>query len=97
MSNFDRYGFVQTDPDGRVISFEEKRYQHHGLIDGGIYIIKNNIFNKYIGDDKFLFTDYVKNNLKSLSIGSGSFDKLFIDIGTPEDLEEAKKLFKNHL
>ncbi len=97
MSDFDRYGFVMTDSKGRIVAFEEKKFQEYGKIDGGIYLINNNIFKTYKGNVKFSFTDFIKNNLKRLKVGSVSFDELFIDIGTPKDLERAQKILKNHL
>ena len=48
------------------------------------------------GEENFLLSDYIKNNLNTLKIGSICFDNLFIDIGTPEDLERAKNILKNY-
>jgi len=96
LRNFDRYGFAETDSDGKIIKFGEKKFQKFGLIDGGIYLIKNNIFDHYKGQENFLLSDYIRNNLNTLKIGSNCFDNLFIDIGTPEDLERAKIILKNY-
>ena len=97
MKNFSRYGFVETELDGKITEFREKGFQKFGKINGGIYVIKNNIFKIYKGDEFFLFSDFIKNNLNSLNIGSISFDELFIDIGTPKDLEKAKKILINYM
>jgi len=97
MSNFNRYGFVKTELDGNIIAFEEKKYQKYGKIDGGIYLINNNIFNSYKENKLFSFSDFIKNNLYNLKIGSVSFDGIFIDIGTPEDLAKAQKIFKSQI
>ena len=97
MSNFNRYGFVKTKIDGKIIAFEEKEYQKYGEIDGGVYLIKNNIFEMNEDIENFQFSDFIKNNLNSLNIGSVSFDKLFIDIGTPEDLAKASEILKYNL
>ncbi len=97
MSNFCRYGFVETENDGNVIQFKEKEFREHGNINGGICIIKNTVFNQYEGDKSFLFSDFITNNLIKLKIGSVLFDELFIDIGTPEDLSKAQRILKNYL
>ena len=97
MSNFSRYGFVETENDGKVIQFKEKEYREHGNINGGICIIKNTVFNQYKSDESFLFSDFITDNLIRMKIGSVLFDKLFIDIGTPEDLSKAQRILKNYL
>ena len=97
MSNFNRYGSVKTKSNGAVIQFIEKRYSKHGNINGGIYIIKNTVFDHYKGDEVFLFSDFITNNLSRLKIGSIIFDELFIDIGTPQALSKAQSILKNCL
>lgn len=97
MSNYSRYGSVVTENNGKVTQFIEKEYKENGNINGGIYIIKNTIFNQYKGDESFLFTQFIEDNLNLLKIGSILFDELFIDIGIPKDLEKAQKLLKNYL
>lgn len=92
MKNFDRYGFVETDSNGQVLSFQEKQYRDNGNIDGGIYLIKKNIFSVFGGSKKFSFNDFIKNNLNKFKVGSVLFDELFIDIGTPEDYNKAHKV-----
>ena len=93
MKNFKRYGYVKTDLDGSITSFEEKKFQKYGKIDGGIYLLKKNIFHNYKGSEYFPFNDYIKNNLEHMKIGTVSFDELFIDIGTPEDYNKAQNIF----
>ena len=97
MSNFSRYGSVKTKSDGGVIQFKEKKYSKFGNINGGIYIIKNTIFDHYKGDEVFSFSDFITNNLNRLKIGSIIFDGLFIDIGTPKALSKAQNILKNCL
>tara|TARA_B100000315_G_scaffold228118_1_gene236551 strand:+ start:20 stop:709 length:690 start_codon:yes stop_codon:yes gene_type:complete len=96
MKNFERYGFVETDSNGQVISFNEKKYCDHGSIDGGIYLINRSIFNSFESRKKFSFNDFIMNNLNSLKVGSLLCDELFIDIGTPEDYNKAHKIMANH-
>ena len=97
MKNFNRYGFVKTDLNGEVLSLEEKKYRVEGEIDGGIYLIKKTIFSEYENNKKFSFNDFIVTNLKNLKVGSLLCDKLFIDIGTPEDYEKAHKVLGNQL
>ena len=44
MQQFDRYGIVNTNQEGIITSFEEKRYQETGLINGGAYVINKPSF-----------------------------------------------------
>tara|TARA_Y100000590_G_scaffold470592_1_gene666680 strand:+ start:6244 stop:6936 length:693 start_codon:yes stop_codon:yes gene_type:complete len=97
MSKFDRYGFVETDSNGYVLAFKEKKYYDYGKIDGGIYSIKKNIFSIFESNRKFSFNDFIINNLKNLKVGSIVSNKLFIDIGIPEDYEKAHVVLRNQL
>ncbi|EHE6839955.1 NTP transferase domain-containing protein, partial [Campylobacter coli] len=47
IQNFDRYGTVNIDKQGLVTSFEEKVFKKQGLINGGIYLLKKDIFDKF--------------------------------------------------
>ena len=94
MSNFSRYGFVETDPNGSILSFNEKEYRDYGEIDGGIYLIKKNIFCGFESGNNFHFNGFIVNNLKNIKVGSHLCDGLFIDIGTPDDYSKAQVLLK---
>jgi len=95
MSNFERYGFVETDSTGQVLSFKEKKYRKYGEIDGGIYLINRSIFNSFESRKKFSFNDFIMNNINKLKVGSLLCDELFIDIGTPEDYGKAQEVLGN--
>ena len=95
MTNFERYGFVETDSSGQVYSLKEKKYRNYGKVDGGIYLINRSIFNSYENKKKFSFNDFIMNNLNNLKVGSLLFDELFIDIGIPEDYKRSHKLLMN--
>lgn len=97
MSNFERYGFVNIDSMGRVISLGKKEYKKNGLIDGGIYLINKEIFNNIKNIQKFSFNDFISTNLNYLKVGTFICDNLFIDIGTPEDYNNAHKVLINKL
>lgn len=85
MKNFDRYGSVNIDSKGFVVSFEEKVYKTEGFISGGIYYIKKDIFNNFSLKDKFSFEKFLQENLALLNIKAKVFSNYFIDIGIPSD------------
>ncbi len=87
MQNFDRYGTVNVDKQGIVTSFEEKVFKKQGLINGGIYLLKKDIFDKFDLEKKFSFEEFLQVNYKILKIQTQIFDDYFIDIGIPEDYE----------
>lgn len=91
MENFDRYGCVEIDQDNFVINFNEKSYRKSGNINGGIYLAKRNIFEKYNLPKKFSFEEFMENNFKDLKISAQIFNDYFIDIGIPKDYERAQK------
>ncbi|ECK2814342.1 D-glycero-D-manno-heptose 1-phosphate guanosyltransferase, partial [Campylobacter coli] len=85
MQNFDRYGTVNVDEQGIVTSFEEKVFKKQGLINGGIYLLKKDIFDEFSLEKKFSFEEFLQENYKSLKIQTQIFDDYFIDIGVPQD------------
>ncbi len=85
MQNFDRYGTVNVDDQGVVTSFEEKIFKKQGLINGGIYLLKKDIFDEFSLGKKFSFEEFLQENHKSLKIQTQIFDNYFVDIGIPED------------
>ncbi|EAK2892343.1 D-glycero-D-manno-heptose 1-phosphate guanosyltransferase [Campylobacter coli] len=94
MQNFDRYGTVNVDEQGIVTSFEEKVFKKQGLINGGIYLLKKDIFDEFSLEKKFSFEEFLQENYKSLKIQTQIFDDYFIDIGIPEDYIKFIKLRK---
>ncbi|MCV3432463.1 nucleotidyltransferase family protein [Campylobacter lari] len=91
MQNFDRYGTVNVDDQGIVISFEEKVFKKQGLINGGIYLLKKDIFDEFDLGKKFSFEEFLQKNHKVLKIQTQIFDDYFIDIGIPEDYKKFTK------
>ncbi len=92
MQNFDRYGTVNVDEQGIVTSFEEKVFKKQGLINGGIYLLKKDIFNEFSLEKKFSFEEFLQENYKLLKIQTQIFDDYFIDIGIPEDYKKFSNL-----
>ncbi|HAA1924205.1 D-glycero-D-manno-heptose 1-phosphate guanosyltransferase [Campylobacter coli] len=93
MQNFDRYGTVNVDEQGIVTSFEEKVFKKQGLINGGIYLLKKDIFDKFDLEKKFSFEEFLQENYIKLKARAEIFDDYFIDIGIPEDYQ----IFCNYL
>ncbi|HFP7725139.1 TPA: nucleotidyltransferase family protein [Campylobacter jejuni] len=92
MQNFDRYGTVNIDDQGIVTSFEEKVFKKRGLINGGIYLLKKDIFDEFDLEKKFSFEEFLQVNYKILKIQAQIFDDYFIDIGIPQDYIKFIKL-----
>lgn len=88
MQNFDRYGTVNVDEQGIVTSFEEKVFKKQGLINGGVYLLKKDIFNNFSLERKFSFEEFLQENYKTLKIQTQIFDDYFIDIGVLKDYKE---------
>ncbi|EAL7758833.1 D-glycero-D-manno-heptose 1-phosphate guanosyltransferase [Campylobacter coli] len=94
MNDFDRYGTVNVNEQGFVISFEEKIFKKQSLINGGIYLLTKDIFNEFDLEKKFSFEEFLQENYKTLKIQTQIFDDYFIDIGIPEDYIKFIKLRK---
>jgi D-glycero-alpha-D-manno-heptose 1-phosphate guanylyltransferase len=95
MQNFDRYGVVDTDSNGKIISFKEKQFYQDGFINGGVYLLNKERFLNHSFPEKFSFEkDYLEK-----FCGEGRFfgsrqDGYFIDIGIPEDYQKAQNDLK---
>lgn len=87
MYNFDRYGKVILEKN-RVVNFAEKEFSASGLISGGIYIIRKDIFDNT--EEKFSFEqDFLEKKLSELSICAYIDKGYFVDIGIPQDYQKA--------
>jgi D-glycero-alpha-D-manno-heptose 1-phosphate guanylyltransferase len=91
MSNFDRYGVVETDKKNRIISFREKMHYESGLINGGAYLLNRRFFLSLDFPEKFSFEkDFLEKYHSSLKMSGLPQDAYFIDIGIPEDYKRAE-------
>ena len=97
MTNFDRYGCVESDNNNLVLAFTEKEYRESGNINGGIYLASKDIFNDYDLDEKFSFEEFMQINFKELKISEKVFESYFIDIGIPEDYTKAQNEIEYHI
>lgn len=90
MSDFDRYGCVESDADGYITAFTEKSYRKKGNINGGIYLANKYIFDNFKLSEKFSFEEFMQDNFKTIKATVKVFDNYFIDIGIPEDYKKAQ-------
>ncbi|MCM1131327.1 MAG: D-glycero-beta-D-manno-heptose 1,7-bisphosphate 7-phosphatase [Roseburia sp.] len=91
MIDFDRYGEVLFDENQRIQSFEEKKFVHKGFINGGIYYLPKNVLDGYALGNRFsLEKDFFEVYMKVLSIQAFLSNAYFLDIGIPEDYDQAQ-------
>lgn len=96
MQNFDRYGSVEVDERGEIVSFKEKQFYQNGLINGGVYLINkakflSNSFPRIFSFEKDYLEKYCPNGNLYASMQNG----YFIDIGIPEDYQKAQQDLKH--
>ena len=93
--NTGRYGLVQTDNDGRIIDFRKRDpLSGSGLINGGIYLIKKQVFNGTPEGKFSLESDVFKDSCLRLKMKAFRTDADFLDIGIPEDYVKAQSMIK---
>lgn len=92
MTNFDRYGVVETNSNNSIKSFKEKQFYENGLINGGVYALHVPSFlaeglpAKFSFEKDYLEVKYVQGNMYGVMQ-----EGYFIDIGIPEDYERAQR------
>ena len=92
MENFDRYGVVALKQDGRVQSFQEKKFYKKGLINGGVYALNRAAFSLHHFPEKFSFEkDYLEKLVGATRMYGFIQDEYFIDIGIPQDYQRAQR------
>ena len=97
MTNFDRYGVVETEDDGRIKTFKEKQHYQQGLINGGVYILNTARFRQQKRPTKFSFEkDYLERSFSAMPMYGCVQDGYFIDIGIPGDYERAQTELKEN-
>ena len=91
MQNFDRYGRVETEENGKVVSFKEKQFYTSGLINGGVYLLNKEKFLRRSFTQKFSFEkDYLERYGTEGRFYGAVQQGYFIDIGIPEDYNRAQ-------
>ncbi|MBF0563663.1 MAG: nucleotidyltransferase family protein [Nitrospirae bacterium] len=88
------FGTVEVDAENRIKSFIEKGARKSGLINGGIYLFNRSVLDAIIPSVEYsleynLFPSLIGREFYGY-FGAGDF----IDIGTPERLEQAKEILK---
>jgi D-glycero-alpha-D-manno-heptose 1-phosphate guanylyltransferase len=96
MDDVSRYGCVETDGDMRITGFSEKNTRSgSGFINGGIYIIKSDLFEKKELSEKFsMEKDFLEKYFSALKFYGFPSKGYFLDIGIPEDYERAQDELK---
>ena len=91
MHDFDRYGVVEANENGKIISFKEKNFYQQGFINGGVYILSKEKFLSHSFPDKFSFEkDYLETFYKEGKFYGSIQNGYFIDIGISEDYQKAQ-------
>jgi len=94
-----RYMNVEISPYGNItkIKSSENKFEH--LANGGVYIIKNNLLEKFILNEKstMSFENYIIPNLvhNNKSIFGMVYENDFIDIGLPKDYVRSSEILSN--
>lgn len=92
MKNFDRYGVVEVDATNKILAFKEKQHCESGAINGGIYLLKTNIFDGLDFPEQFsLEQDYFDVYCSQTNFYGFISDTYFIDIGIPTDYAKAQE------
>lgn len=95
MIQFDRYGVVDINKEGRILSFKEKQFYEEGLINGGVYVLQTERFRQHSFPVQFSFEkDYLEHYYKTYDFYGIRQDGYFIDIGIPEDYRKAQEEFR---
>lgn len=88
-----RYGTVEVNKDGRVISFAEKTAARiPGIINGGVYLFNHDVL-RNITEGPVSFERDVFPLLLEQGVYALEQHGMFIDIGTPEDYARAQELY----
>jgi D-glycero-alpha-D-manno-heptose 1-phosphate guanylyltransferase len=90
MQNFERYGVVEKNEEDCIVSFKEKQHYSEGNINGGLYILNREKFNRRNLPDKFSFeNDYLEKFFSERKFYASLQTGYFIDIGIPKDFNKA--------
>ncbi|MET0635198.1 MAG: HAD-IIIA family hydrolase [Chitinophagaceae bacterium] len=90
MTDFDRYGAVETSDGVRITGFSEKKFYKEGFINGGTYLLDVEQFLALNLPEKFSFeTEVLEPQAAAGKLAASVQDGYFIDIGIPEDFLKA--------
>ena len=92
MPQADRYGLVKINEENLITSFEEKKPNTSGLINGGVYCMYRPSFLNNPFEKKFSFEkDYLGKYISERDMFGFVQDRYFIDIGIPTDYAKAQQ------
>ncbi len=95
MPDVSRYGKIICNEKGKIISFAEKNISSEaGLINGGIYLIGNNLFDKFHAEVFSIENEFFKQKVSELHFQAFISEAEFLDIGIPEDYKKAASIIK---
>lgn len=90
LTKADRYGLVQMNADGEIVSFAEKQPGTSGLINVGTYCLDKKYFLEHAPHGAFSLEQDFFSHLPAKKLIKGhEFNDYFIDIGVPADYERA--------
>ncbi len=92
VADIDRYGSIVLEGD-RIVSFSSSSSEKaYGIINGGVYLIRNHVFEEFDLPTVFSFEkDFLAANILQLDTRCVPFESYFIDIGIPEDYMRANR------
>ncbi len=91
LEDFERYGTVEFNDDGRVTGFCEKQPLREGFINGGIYLVNKSLLENSGLSGRFsLEKDFFEKRFMDVKMQAFKSEDYFIDIGIPEDYERAQ-------
>ncbi len=97
LENFERYGVVQLNSNNQVIGFEEKQFQESGIINGGVYILNKSKLTSYSFPKKYSFErEFLESKFSDLHFNGFVSEGYFLDIGIPDDYDQAQEDFKRY-
>jgi D-glycero-alpha-D-manno-heptose 1-phosphate guanylyltransferase len=93
MRNFDRYGTVEFNADtAQLIGFLEKQPMDYGFINGGVYLLRKELFEMKPLEERFSFEqEILEDEIGRDHFHAVPFERYFIDIGIPEDYARAQE------
>jgi phosphoheptose isomerase len=94
VENRARFGTVETNHEGRIVCFSEKRgATAPGWINSGIYLLSRSLLESMPEKTPLSIEHHVFPFWLELGLGSHCVRSRFIDIGTPDSLAEAASFF----
>ncbi len=89
------YGTVQFDADQRILAFREKeKTQTTGFVSVGLYCFEQEAFELMPAEEKFSVETQFFPTILNEKVFAYPVDSGFLDIGTPERLEQARREFR---